>query len=119
MLLEDLIDLSLLNFEINKNIFETNIINILILVIFLFNIIGTYLKTLMSKRKIKILEEIQSAETNLTKGSKRLFDSKLQFEQVGLIVQQINDKTSKIKNKILISDWNDNYKKIYHIKKHK
>ena len=47
-------------FGINTDIFETNIINIVILCVGLFNFVGGILKTSMAERKQKILESVQS-----------------------------------------------------------
>ena len=48
-------NLFLLSIEINTDIFEANVINIIILVAGLFNVVGAALKTAMLERKTKTI----------------------------------------------------------------
>ncbi len=99
-------NLFLLSISINTDIFETNIINIAILVALLFNVLGAALKTEMFERKSKILNEVQGAEQSLTEAAERLSEAETQSEQAVLIIKQIEEKTAKLRNQILNSNWN-------------
>ena len=71
-------NLFLLSIEINTDIFEANVINIIILVAGLFNVVGAALKTAMLERKTKILNEVQGAEQSLTAAAERLREAEEQ-----------------------------------------
>ena len=55
-------NLLLLSVGFNTDIFEANLINIVLLVVLLFNVVGDALKTSMLERKEKILSGVQDAE---------------------------------------------------------
>jgi F0F1-type ATP synthase membrane subunit b/b' len=55
-------NLLLLSVSLNTDIFEANLINIVLLVVLLFNVVGDALKTSMLERKEKILSGVQDAE---------------------------------------------------------
>jgi len=106
-------NLFLLSISINTDIFETNIINIAILVALLFNVVGAALKTEMFERKAKILTEVQGAEQSLTEATERLREAETQSEQATLIIKQIEEKTTKLRNQILTSNWNRAFEEMY------
>jgi len=98
-------NLFLLSIEINTDIFETNIINIILLVVLLFNVVGAALKTSMFERKSKILDEVQGAEKSLTEAAERLREAETQSEQATLIIAQLEEKTEKLRHQILLNNW--------------
>jgi F0F1-type ATP synthase membrane subunit b/b' len=69
-------NLLLLSVSLNTDIFEANLINIVLLVVLLFNVVGDALKTSMLERKEKILSGVQDAEQRLNEASERLNEAK-------------------------------------------
>jgi F0F1-type ATP synthase membrane subunit b/b' len=90
---------------INTDIFETNVINIAILVFGLFNFIGGILTTSMEERKQKIVEDVQASENRINEARLRFEEAKKQLEQVDVIVNQIKSDTASIKDKILATEF--------------
>ena len=72
-------NLLLLSVSLNTDIFEANLINIVLLVVLLFNVVGDALKTSMLERKEKILSGVQDAEQRLNEASERLAEAKTQL----------------------------------------
>lgn len=99
-------NLFLVSININTDIFETNIINIALLVVLLFNVVGAALKNAMLERKTKILTEVEGAEKSLTEAVERLSQAETQSKQSVLIINQIEEKTEKLRNQILTNNWN-------------
>jgi F-type H+-transporting ATPase subunit b len=90
-------NLLLLSIGINTDIFETNIINIGILVALLFNVVGASLKSAMLQRKETIINSVQSAEQDVSEGEQRLVDAQTQLLQSELVIAKIVvDRESKI-----------------------
>jgi len=110
-------NLFLLSIEINTDIFEANVINIVILVAGLFNIVGAALKTAMLERKTKILNEVQGAEQSLTAATERLREAEEQAGQSSLIIKKIEEKTEKLRDQILNSNWSRAYEEMQRIEK--
>lgn len=77
------------NIRLNTDILETNVINITILVVILFNVVGGALKESMLERKEKILNGVQEAEQRLQEASERLLEVKAQLDQSELIFDKI------------------------------
>lgn len=107
----------LLSISINTDIFESNIINIVLLVAILFNVVGSALKTSMLERKTKILNEVQGAEQSLTAAKERLNEAEKQSEQAALIISKIEEKTETQRSQILTSNWNRAYEEMLRIEK--
>ena len=74
-------NLLLVSVSLNTDIFEANLINIVLLVVLLFNVVGDALKTSMLERKEKILSGVQDAEQRLNEATERLAEAKTQLEQ--------------------------------------
>lgn len=110
-------NLFLLSVSINTDIFETNIINIVLLVVLLFNVVGAALKTEMFERKSQILSEVQGAEQRLTEAAERLSEAEAQSAQSALIIKQIEEKTEKLRHQILTNNWNRTYEEMYRMEK--
>jgi F-type H+-transporting ATPase subunit b len=109
--------LFLLSISLNTDIFESNIINIVILVAILFNVVGAALKTSMLERKTKILNEVQGGEQSLTAASERLNEAEKQSDQSALIISKIEEKTETQRGQILTSNWNRAYEEMIRIEK--
>jgi F-type H+-transporting ATPase subunit b len=82
-------NLLLLSVSLNTDIFEANLINIVLLVVLLFNVVGDALKTSMLERKEKILSGVQDAEQRLNEASERLNEAKIQLDQSKLVIDKI------------------------------
>lgn len=96
-------NLLLLSFSINTDIFETNLINIVLLVAVLFNVVGDALKASMLERKEKILSGVKDAEQRLSEASERLQEAKKQLEQSKLIIDKIKSDNKTTKRSIAVS----------------
>jgi F-type H+-transporting ATPase subunit b len=82
-------NLLLLSVSLNTDIFEANLINIVLLLVLLFNVVGDALKTSMLERKEKILSGVQDAEQRLSEASERLNEAKTQLDQSKLVIDKI------------------------------
>ena len=60
-----------LGVALNTDIFETNIINIILLLVILFVVIKKFLTENLTARKEKIVQGIENAETRLADSNKR------------------------------------------------
>jgi len=92
-------------FGINTDIFETNIINIVILCVGLFNFVGGILKTSMAERKQKILESVQASENRINEARLRFEEAQKQLDQVQLIISEIKTETNSVKSDILTREF--------------
>ena len=110
-------NLFLLSIGINTDIFESNLINIVLFIALLFNVLGASLKTSMLERKTKILNEVQGAEQSLTAATERLSEAEKQAKQSGLIITKIEEKTEKLRDQILTTNWNRAYEEMIRIEK--
>jgi len=109
-------NLFLLSIGINTDIFETNIINIALLLVLLFNVVGAALKTSMLERKTQILTEVEGSEQSLTEAVERLSQAEEQSKQVALIISQIEDKTESTQEQIYMNNWKRSWEETERIK---
>lgn len=86
--------------SLNTNIFETNLINIVILLILLLYFLGGFLKENLSSRQEQIINNIQSGEKRLNEAKDRLTEAKLQWAQAQIIIEEIKNQTHR--NKIIL-----------------
>jgi len=93
------------NFGFNTNIFETNIVNITILVIILFILKKDLLGNLLSERQNEIINSVQDSEKRLNEATKRLEESKKQLSQARVIIDEIKKETALTKDKLLEKDY--------------
>lgn len=77
------------SFGLNLDLFETNIINLAILLIGLFIVISNFFKELLGSRKTKIILEIENAETSLNNSNKRYREARKELSQINLVIQGI------------------------------
>jgi F-type H+-transporting ATPase subunit b len=92
-------NLLLLSIGINTDVFETNIINIGILVALLFNVVGASLKSAMLERKESIVTSVQAAEQSVSEAKERLEEAQTQLSQSKLVIDKIcSDKALTIKS---------------------
>ena len=97
-------NLLLLSLNINTDLFETNIINIGILIIVLFNFVGNILQVSLLERKQNILNRVQDAERGLKEASERLVETRIQLNQSKLIIEKINADKDKLKQTLAITN---------------
>jgi F-type H+-transporting ATPase subunit b len=83
------IQMSDLSIAINTDIFETNVINITILLGGIIYLGSGALSTSLSERQQKILGAIQESEERLQQGNTRLAESQKQLEQAQLVIDSI------------------------------
>jgi F-type H+-transporting ATPase subunit b len=97
--------LSDLSIGLNGDIFETNVINITILLGGIIYLGSNALSESLSERQQKILGSIQEAEERLKQASARLSESEKQLEQSQLVIASIKTEAEKtaaqVKNTIL------------------
>jgi F-type H+-transporting ATPase subunit b len=92
--------------SLNTNIFETNLINIIILLVILSYFLGSFLKENLSSRQEQIINNIQNSERRLTEATERLVEAKSQWAQAQIIIEQIKDQTQTSKITLLDSEFN-------------
>lgn len=93
-------------FSLNTDLFETNIVNIVLLLVILFVVIKNFLTENLTARKKKIVEAIETAETRLADSNKRYLEAKKQWSQMDIIVKEINSEMETTKQNILKLKWN-------------
>nr|YP_011006648.1 ATP synthase CF0, subunit B [Halosiphon tomentosus]WAM63793.1 ATP synthase CF0, subunit B [Halosiphon tomentosus] len=91
--------------SLNTDIFETNIINIVLLLAILFVVIKNFLTENLEARKKKIVEDIENAETRLADSNKRYIEAKKQWAQMDIIIKEINHQMETTKQNILKLKW--------------
>lgn len=91
---------------LNTDLFETNIINLALLLVLLFIVIKNFLTDVLTTRKKKIIEALEKAETRLVDAKKRYDEAKKQLSQVDLVVQEMNNQMELTKQNIVKSKWN-------------
>jgi F-type H+-transporting ATPase subunit b len=89
----------------NPDIFEANLINLIILVGGLFYLLSGALSESLSERQQKILGAIQESEERLDEATKRLTESETQLAQAQMVIESIGKEAevtaSQVKTTIL------------------
>ena len=91
--------------SLNTNILETNLINIVILLVLLLYFLGSFLKENLSSRQEQIISNIQNGEKSLNEAKDRLAEAKLQWAQAQIIIEEIKNQTHRSKVIILESEF--------------
>jgi F-type H+-transporting ATPase subunit b len=103
--MENLINTSILlsdkGFALNTDIFETNIINIILLVVILFKVLGDALKTSLINRKQKIIEDVNDAKKRLSNAKERLSEANTQLTQTKIAINKIQEEASITKRNFI------------------
>jgi F-type H+-transporting ATPase subunit b len=99
------------HFGINTNIYETNIINQIILLIGLYIVYKKLIQSSIDNRQAKIINSIENSEKCLIDAKIRLEEAKKQFSQIILIVEKIKIKTNFEKLELLKKEYTDTTKK--------
>jgi hypothetical protein len=93
-------------FRINTDLFETNIINQIILipiVFYAYSKIG--IDKILLIRQNQIIEKIENSEKRLIEATNRLKESKRQLEQAYLIFEEIQKETESVKSNLVNIDY--------------
>jgi len=88
-------------FSINTDLLETNLINIVILIVVLVQFVGGALTTALTERKQRILDNINDAETRLAEAKDRLAEANTQLAQTKIAISKIVQELQVIKVNII------------------
>jgi F-type H+-transporting ATPase subunit b len=88
-------------FGLNTDILETNLINIVILVVILVQFVGGALTTSLADRKQKIIDNVNDAETRLTEAKDRLAEANIQLAQTKVAIDKIVQELQSTKINII------------------
>nr|YP_009694308.1 ATP synthase CF0, subunit B [Hapterophycus canaliculatus]AXU40725.1 ATP synthase CF0, subunit B [Hapterophycus canaliculatus] len=91
--------------SLNTDIFESNIINIILLLVILFVVLKKFLTENLTARKEKIVQGIENAETRLSDSNKRYSEAKKQWAQMDIIIKEINQQMETTKQNVLKLKW--------------
>ena len=83
----------------NPDIFEANLVNLIILVGGLFYLLSGALSESLSERQQKILGAIQESEERLEEATKKLADSETQLAQAQIVIESIGKMLKLLRNK--------------------
>ena len=91
--------------QLNLDLFETNIINLAVLLSGLIIIIKNFFSELLGSRKAKIVIDIENAETSLNDSNKRYLEARKELSQInavveGIITQMNVTKQALVKGKV-------------------
>ena len=90
--------------SLNFDIFETGLINIILLIIIVFSAGKDFLASLLEERKTNIINNIQDAENRLNEANRRLSEAQKQLSQADIVIDQIKTDTIKTKTVLLESE---------------
>jgi F-type H+-transporting ATPase subunit b len=93
-------------FGLNTDILETNLINIIILIVLLVYVLGNFLKENLSSRQEQIISSIQDGEKRLNEANERLAEAKAQWAQAQIIIEEIKSQTKRSRASLLESEFN-------------
>jgi F-type H+-transporting ATPase subunit b len=79
--------------ELNKNIFETNLINLILLISLLFYVGKDFLKSTLSIRQRSILDKIEEADKKVNESNKRFFEARKQWSQAIILGDNLEKRT--------------------------
>lgn len=93
-------------FSINTDILETNLINIIILIVLLVYVLGNFLKENLLSRQEQIITNVQDGEKRLNEAKERLAEAKSQWAQAQIIIKEIKIQTKRSKASLLETEFN-------------
>lgn len=91
--------------SLNLDIFETNLINIILLLIILSYFLGNFLNKNLSSRQEQITRSIKDGEKSFNEAAKRLEEAKFQWAQAEIIINEIKIQTKRSKANLLDSEF--------------
>jgi F-type H+-transporting ATPase subunit b len=80
-------------FGVNTNLFETNILNLTVVVGVVIKVVGDSLRSLLDQRRQTILSTLQEADLKAKEAKKRLEEAQRTLEEARLRVQEIRMQT--------------------------
>lgn len=80
-------------FGLNTNLFETNILNLTVVVGVVIKVVGDSLRSLLDQRRKTILSTLQEADSKAKEAKKRLEEAQRTLEAARLRVQEIRIQT--------------------------
>nr|ARW64143.1 ATP synthase CF0 subunit I [Chondria sp. (in: red algae)] len=84
----------------NSNFLETNVINILLLLLGLVYVLKQFLGSILSERQNKVLFAIQESEERLEQAKIRLDEAEKQLAQTQVIINQIIEEAENTAKKV-------------------
>ena len=90
--------------SLNFDIFETGLINIILLIIIIFSAGKDFLLSLLEERKTAIINSIQDAQDRLNEANHRLDEAQKQLSQADIVIDQIKTDTIRTKTVLLESE---------------
>jgi F-type H+-transporting ATPase subunit b len=94
------------SFGINTDIFETNLVNQLIVLAGVIVFGRDFLNESLGQRQAEIINGVEYSEKRLNEATTRLAEAKKQLSQARVIMDQIKKETSSTKAALLESDYN-------------
>jgi F-type H+-transporting ATPase subunit b len=94
------------SFGINTDIFETNLVNQLIILGSVVFFGRDFLSESLGQRQAEIISGVEDSEKRLNEATTRLAEAKKQLSQARVIMDQIRKETSSTKAALLESDYN-------------
>jgi F-type H+-transporting ATPase subunit b len=94
------------SFGINTDIFETNLVNKLIILAGVVVLGRDFLSESLSERQAEIISGVEDSEKRLNEATNRLAEAKKQLSQARVIMDQILKETSSTKASLLEADYN-------------
>lgn len=80
-------------FGLNTDIFETNIINLVLLLSLVFYVGKDFLGSTLSERQRAILDKIEEADKKVNEADKRFLEARLQWSQANIFGENLEKKT--------------------------
>jgi F-type H+-transporting ATPase subunit b len=78
---------------LNTDIFETNVINLILLFILVFFVAKDFLSSTLSLRQRSILDKIEEADKKISEADKRVFEARLQWVQANILGENLEKRT--------------------------
>jgi len=94
------------SFGINTDIFETNLVNQLIILAGVVVLGRDFLSESLGERQAEIISGVEDSEKRLNEATTRLAEAKKQLSQARVIMDQILKETSSTKASLLEADYN-------------
>ena len=92
------------SFGFNTNFYETNILNLTVVLIIVVKVVGDAIRSLLDERRQTILSTLQEADQKVSEAKKRLEKAQRDFEEIRLRAQDIRIQavqTIEIDNEII------------------
>nr|YP_010032323.1 AtpF [Schizocladia ischiensis]QOW07530.1 AtpF [Schizocladia ischiensis] len=80
-------------FTYNSDILESNVINVILLLLLLFFSLKNFLGENLGKRKNNIVKNVEDAEKRLNEANERLLEIRTQWSQIEIIIQEIKNQS--------------------------